>query len=95
MKRMLYKCVALVVVFSFVVLVTNCGTLLYPQRLRQEPSRKVHAPTVIMDSLWLLVFIIPGVVALAVDIANGTIYYSEAELQAALSDPGAYVLIFP
>jgi hypothetical protein len=95
MKRLLYRCMVLFVLLSFTYLVAGCGTFLYPERLRQEPSRKVHAPTLIMDSLWLFVFIIPGVVALAVDIANGTIYYSEAELQATLSDPEAYVLLFP
>ena len=95
MKPLLYRCMVLFTLLSFTCLVASCGTLLYPERLRQEPSRKVHAPTIIMDSLWLFVFIIPGVVALAVDIANGTIYYSEAELRAALSDPETHVFVFP
>lgn len=80
MNRILYRTLAVLVAVSFTFLAADCGTILYPERLRQEPSGKVHAPTLIMDCLWLFVFIIPGVVAIAVDLANRTMYYSEAEL---------------
>jgi len=52
---------------------TGCGTLLYPER-RGQLTGHLDAGVVILDAVGLLLFIIPGVIAFAVDFSNGTIY---------------------
>jgi len=51
----------------------GCGTLLYPER-RGQIGGRLDAGVVILDAVGLLFFIIPGVIAFAVDFSNGTIY---------------------
>ena len=53
--------------------VSGCGYFLYPER-RGNQSGSIHAPTMVMDLLWLLAGIVPGVVALVVDFSSGAIY---------------------
>lgn len=52
---------------------TGCGTILYPERIGQS-----HGPlnwkVVALDTIGLLLFLVPGVVAFVVDFHNGTIY---------------------
>lgn len=52
---------------------TGCGYLLYPER-RGTLSGTIDSGTMVMDLLWLLPGIIPGVVALIVDFSSGAIY---------------------
>ncbi len=52
---------------------TGCGTLMYPER-RGQVGGHLDAGVVILDAIGLLFFIIPGVIAFAVDFSNGTIY---------------------
>ncbi|WP_299583233.1 hypothetical protein [uncultured Microbulbifer sp.] len=52
---------------------TACGYFLYPERKGQGGGR-VDPAVVLLDGAALLFGIIPGVVAFAVDITNGTIY---------------------
>ena len=51
----------------------GCGYLLYPER-RGAQSGTIDSGTMVMDLLWLLPGIIPGVVALIVDFSSGAIY---------------------
>jgi hypothetical protein len=51
----------------------GCGTLFYPER-RGQIAGRLDAGIVILDAIGLLFFIIPGVIAFAVDFSNGTIY---------------------
>jgi hypothetical protein len=53
----------------------SCGTILYPER-RGRTSGRVDAGIAVLDALWLLLFIIPGVVAFVVDFSTGAIYVS-------------------
>jgi hypothetical protein len=52
---------------------TACGYFLYPER-RGQTTGQIDVGVAIMDGIGLLFFIIPGVVAFAVDFTNGTIY---------------------
>lgn len=52
---------------------TACGTLLYPERKGQTDGR-IDPGVAAMNGVGLLLFIIPGLVAFAVDFHNGTIY---------------------
>ena len=63
-------------VFVCVVLMAHlagCGTLIHPERKGQKDGR-IDAGIAVLDGLGLLFFIIPGVIAFAVDFSNGTIY---------------------
>ena len=50
-----------------------CGTILYPERKGQNAGR-LDPSIVILNAVGLLFFIIPGVIAFAVDFNNGCIY---------------------
>jgi len=54
-------------------LVAGCGTILYPER-RYQPHGEVDLKVVALDTLGLLLFFIPGVIAFAVDFTTGAIY---------------------
>jgi hypothetical protein len=51
----------------------SCGTLLYPER-RGQPVGRLDVGVVALDGVGLLLFLVPGVVAFAVDFATGAIY---------------------
>lgn len=51
----------------------GCGTIMYPERKGQKAGR-IDAGVALLDGLGLLFFLIPGVIAFAVDFNNGTIY---------------------
>ena len=52
----------------------GCGTILYPERRGQSAMEKLDADIVILDGIGLLFFLVPGVIAFAVDFATGAIY---------------------
>jgi hypothetical protein len=51
----------------------GCGTILHPERKGQKGGR-LDAGIVLLDGVGLLLFLIPGIIAFAVDFNNGTIY---------------------
>lgn len=51
----------------------GCGTLLYPERQGQS-GVNVDPTILILNGIGLLFFVVPGLVAFAVDFSNGTIY---------------------
>ena len=67
--KVLHVLVCAVLIFQL----AGCGTLMYPERRGQRGGR-IDAGVAVMDGLCLLLFIIPGVIAYAVDFSNGTIY---------------------
>jgi hypothetical protein len=74
--KMLKKSVKVLHVLVCAVLIfqlAGCGTLMYPERRGQRGGR-VDAGVAVLDGIGLLFFIIPGVIAYAVDFSNGTIY---------------------
>lgn len=52
---------------------TACGVILYPER-RGQSSGRIDPAVAVFDGIGLLFFIVPGVIAYAVDFATGTIY---------------------
>ncbi len=50
-----------------------CGTILHPDRKGQAPGH-IDVGVAILDGIGLLFWIIPGVIAYAVDFSNNTIY---------------------
>jgi hypothetical protein len=51
----------------------SCGTLLYPERRGQRGGR-LDPTVILLDGLLLVLFLVPGVIAFAVDIYTGAIY---------------------
>jgi len=60
-------CVVLIAQFA------GCGTLFYPER-RGQRGGMIDPGVAVLDGVGLLLFIIPGIVAFAVDFGTGTIY---------------------
>lgn len=67
------KLASMAVIAAVALQLAGCGTLLYPER-RGTQGGRVDAGVAIMDGLWCLVFIVPGVVAFIVDFSDGAIY---------------------
>jgi len=55
-------------------LLSSCGTLIYPDRVNQEERGNLDPLVIILDGVGLFFFIIPGVIAFAVDFTTGAIY---------------------
>lgn len=70
---MIKRHVALTLVAAIAFQTAACGTILHPERRGQRGSR-LDVGIVVLDAVGLLFFIIPGVIAFAVDFTNGTIY---------------------
>ncbi len=64
----------------FTCSLTGCGTILYPER-RGQPSGPLDWRIVGLNSIGLLFFFVPGVIAFAVDFINGTIYLPPYEYE--------------
>jgi copper chaperone CopZ len=73
MVNKLVKTLYVLVCAVLIVQLTGCGTLMYPERRGQKGGR-IDAGVAVMDGICLLFFIIPGVIAYAVDFSTGTIY---------------------
>lgn len=56
-----------------IVQLTGCGTLLYPER-RGQKAGHMDVGVVVLDAIGLLFFLIPGIIAFAVDFSTGCIY---------------------
>lgn len=56
---------------------SGCGTLMFPERQNKEHSGKLDPNILILDSIGLLFFIVPGLLAFGLDFATDTIYLPE------------------
>ena len=77
------------VVFALVVMAVSasgCGALLHPARLGAKPSTRIDTRVVVLDCLWFIAGILPGVVALAVDFTTQAAYFSEDEVKVSAGD---------
>lgn len=61
------------VLVAVLVQATSCGTIMYPER-KGQGAGKIDAQIAILNGIGLLFFLVPGVIAFAVDFNNGTIY---------------------
>ncbi|MBA1229874.1 polyribonucleotide nucleotidyltransferase [Pseudomonas viridiflava] len=67
-----------VVVATLLTQLTACGSIFYPER-RGQIDGKIDPAIAALDAFGLLFYIIPGVIAFAVDFASGAIYYGPGE----------------
>lgn len=64
-----------VLIGSLLAQLTACGSIFYPDRRGQiQGSGRMDPAIVVLDAVGLLFYIIPGVIAFAVDFATGAIY---------------------
>lgn len=56
----------------------GCGTILHPER-KGQPAGDLDWSVVALDGVGLLLFLVPGVIAFAVDFNNGSIYLPAEE----------------
>jgi hypothetical protein len=73
MRIQLTKIFNSAIIALLVFQLSGCGTLLYPERKGQKAGH-LDTGVVILDGIGLLFFLIPGIIAFAVDFGNGTIY---------------------
>lgn len=57
---------------------TACGTLLHPER-RGQTGGRIDPAIAILDGIGLLFFVVPGLIAFAVDFSTGAIYLPPEE----------------
>lgn len=67
------KFLSAIVMVMFLLQAVSCGTLLYPER-RGQTGGRIDVGVAILDGIGLLLFIVPGLIAFAVDFATGAIY---------------------
>lgn len=67
-KSILSLCMA-----TYLFNAAGCGVLLYPERQGQEGG-KIDPVVAILDGVGLLLYLVPGLVAFAIDFHQGTIY---------------------
>ena len=72
-KRPGARCLTWLVAVIFLLQVVGCGTMIYPERRGQQAGR-IDVGIAVLDGLGLLLFLIPGVIAFAVDFSTGAIY---------------------
>ncbi|AEY01578.1 hypothetical protein GU3_09110 [Oceanimonas sp. GK1] len=73
MTRFKQKTLALALAGIITTQLAACGTIFYPERKGQKSGR-IDPVVAIADGVGLLFFLVPGVIAFAVDFSNGTIY---------------------
>jgi len=87
------KVIAASLTLALIAQLTGCGYLLYPER-KGQTGGQIDPAVAIMDGLGLLLMVVPGVIAFAVDFTNGTIYLphgkrsrlSQAEMDQVIQD---------
>jgi hypothetical protein len=76
---------------TLILHLTACGTLLYPERKGQTGGR-IDAGVAALNGVGLLLFVIPGLIAYAVDFNNGTIYLPNSANADTDEDDGLYTI---
>lgn len=93
-KEGIYKYFITALVITLSIQMTACGALLYPERRGQKTGR-IDTGVAILDGIGLLFFVVPGVVAFAVDFATGAIFLptgqDKTNVFGAIEQPVLYV----
>ena len=67
------KMICITIAIIFCLQLASCGFLLYPERRGQTHGR-IDPAIAVLDGVGLLLFLVPGIIAFAVDFSTGTIY---------------------
>jgi hypothetical protein len=80
-------------VLIFLVLQTaSCGYFIHPER-RGQTGGKIDTQIAILDGLGLLLFIVPGLIAYAVDFSSGAIYLPCGEKSSSMTPDNENVVV--
>lgn len=83
MKKLIKsKVLVLVMLVGLTLPIINCGIIMYPER-NGHRGGKIDATSLVLDCLWLIAGVVPGVVALVVDFTTGGIYESGTAMNVA------------
>jgi hypothetical protein len=77
-----------IVVVMFSLQLASCGYLLYPERRGQTHGR-IDPAVAVLDGLGLLLYVVPGLIAFAVDFTTGTIYLPGGKKKASTNPSAA------
>lgn len=77
MKKKLVRLTAIALIAAQAA---GCGLILYPEREGQAKSGRIDPTVAILDGVGCLFFLIPGLIAFAVDFHEGTIYLPPGEV---------------
>lgn len=69
---MLKPLLRLFVFLPVILITTGCGAIFYPER--SDNTHKIDPRIAVADGIGLVFFVLPGVVAYAVDFSTGCIY---------------------
>ncbi len=83
MAKKLLRKLQLLTCLVLIIQLSSCGLLLHPERKGQKQGR-IDASIAVLDGIGLLFFVIPGVIAFAVDFYSGTIYLPRGRKRSAL-----------
>jgi hypothetical protein len=73
MSKKLYKTMYVLICAVLIFQMVGCGVILYPER-KGQVSGRIDVGVAVLDGIGLLFFLIPGIIAYAVDFSTGTIY---------------------
>jgi hypothetical protein len=73
MNNKLRKLTSLTIASAFVMQLAACGTIMHPER-KGQTAGELDTSIVALNAVGLLFFLVPGVIAFAVDFNNGAIY---------------------
>lgn len=80
------------VVIFLIMQTASCGYFIYPER-RGQTGGKIDTQIAILDGLGLLLFIIPGLIAYAVDFSSGAIYLPGGEKSSSITPDNENVVV--
>jgi hypothetical protein len=72
--RVPFRLIGGVLVATLLTQVTACGSIFYPDR-RGQIDGKIDPAIAALDAVGLLFYIVPGLIAFAVDFTTGAIYF--------------------
>lgn len=78
LRNTLIRGTAAMLLVATTIQLSGCGTLLYPER-RGQSSGQIDPAVAILNGVGVIVFIIPGLIAFAIDFATGAIYLPSAK----------------
>lgn len=73
MRILIHRALTGLVLGVSITALVGCGTVFHPER-KGQMSGRIDPVVAIANGVGLLFFIVPGVIAYAVDFSNGTIY---------------------
>jgi hypothetical protein len=82
-SKILKKSIMMMLIFALILETASCGFFLYPER-RNQSKGEVDVGVAVLDAIGLVFFIIPGLIAFAVDFEANTIYLPSGKKKAEL-----------